>query len=111
MLIFYVMWEAAELVGQLLALQEGSAVGWMTKESSITFWQGKVFSHLQRIQTTSETSPSPIQSLHRAKSLGQEANHLSLSSARGGMYALYLQTTLYPHRVVLNESKRQLYLI
>jgi hypothetical protein len=27
------------------------------------------------------------------------------------MYALYLQTTLYPHRVVLNESKRQLYLI
>jgi hypothetical protein len=25
------------LVGQLLALQEGSAVGWMTKESSICF--------------------------------------------------------------------------
>jgi hypothetical protein len=35
MSMLYVMWAAAVLVGQLLALQEGSAVGWMTKESSI----------------------------------------------------------------------------
>jgi hypothetical protein len=26
------MWEASVLIGQLLALQEGNAVGWMTKE-------------------------------------------------------------------------------
>jgi hypothetical protein len=25
------------------ALQEGIAVGWMTKELSINFWQGKLF--------------------------------------------------------------------
>jgi hypothetical protein len=41
--MFYVMWEACVLVGQLLALQEGNAVGWMTKESSINFRQGKSF--------------------------------------------------------------------
>jgi hypothetical protein len=29
------MWEAPVLAGQLLALQEGSAMGWMTKELSI----------------------------------------------------------------------------
>jgi hypothetical protein len=28
---------------QLLALEEGSAVGWLTKESSINFRQGKSF--------------------------------------------------------------------
>jgi hypothetical protein len=44
MSMLYVMWEASVLV-QLLALQEGSAVGWMTKESSINFRQGKSFSH------------------------------------------------------------------
>jgi hypothetical protein len=52
------MWEASVLVGQALALQEGSAVGWMTKKSSISFWQGKVFSQLQSIQTTSEACPA-----------------------------------------------------
>jgi hypothetical protein len=31
------MWEFFVLVGQLLALQEGIAVGWMTNESSINF--------------------------------------------------------------------------
>jgi hypothetical protein len=43
MSMLYVMWEASLLVGQLLALQEGNAVGWMTKESSINFRQGKSF--------------------------------------------------------------------
>jgi len=42
-----VMWEASVLVGQLLAIQAYSAVGWMTKESSISFWQGAVFFRLQ----------------------------------------------------------------
>jgi hypothetical protein len=37
------MWEASLPVGQLLVVQEDSAVGWMTKESSINFWQGKSF--------------------------------------------------------------------
>jgi hypothetical protein len=41
MFSLYVMWEACVLVVQLFALQEGSAVGCMTKESSIIFWQGK----------------------------------------------------------------------
>jgi hypothetical protein len=59
------MWEASVLVGELHALQEGSAVGWMAKESSINFWQGRVFSHLHSIQTTSEMSLSPIQSVLR----------------------------------------------
>jgi hypothetical protein len=31
------MWEASVLVAQLVALEEGSAVGWMTRESSIIF--------------------------------------------------------------------------
>jgi len=50
------MWEASVLVGQLLALQEGSAVVWMAKESFISFWQGKPLSHIQGIQTTSKAS-------------------------------------------------------
>jgi len=41
----------------VLDLQEGSAVGWMAKESFISFWQGKVFPYRQIIQTTSEASP------------------------------------------------------
>jgi hypothetical protein len=35
--------EACELVGQLFALQEGSAVVWMTKKSPINLRQGKSF--------------------------------------------------------------------
>jgi hypothetical protein len=53
------MREVRVLVGQLLSLQESSAVGWMTWESSINFWQGKVFCHLESIQTTSEASLAP----------------------------------------------------
>jgi hypothetical protein len=41
--IFYVMWEASVLVGPLLALQEGSAVGWIIKELSISFQMEKNF--------------------------------------------------------------------
>jgi len=51
------MWETSVLAGHLLALQEGSAVGLMTKESSISFWQGIVVCNLQSTQTTSEASP------------------------------------------------------
>jgi len=50
--------EGSVLVGQLLALQGGSAIGWMTKEISINFWQKKVFCHLQGIQTKSEATPA-----------------------------------------------------
>jgi hypothetical protein len=38
-----VMLEASVLARLLLALQEGNAVGWMTKESYINFRQGKSF--------------------------------------------------------------------
>jgi hypothetical protein len=41
--MLYVRWEVSVLVGKLLALQEGSAVGWMTKESSVNCRQGKSF--------------------------------------------------------------------
>jgi hypothetical protein len=34
------MWDSSVLLWQLLALQEGNAVGWMNKESSINFRQG-----------------------------------------------------------------------
>jgi hypothetical protein len=37
------MWEASVFVEGLLCLQEVSALGWMTKESSINFWEGKNF--------------------------------------------------------------------
>jgi hypothetical protein len=50
------MWKASVPVGQLLVLQEGGAVGWMMKELSITFWQGRAFSRLQSIQTNSRAS-------------------------------------------------------
>jgi hypothetical protein len=43
MSILWVPWEAAALVGQLFVSQEGNAVGWMTKESSTNFRQGKSF--------------------------------------------------------------------
>jgi hypothetical protein len=70
MFILYVMWEASILAGHLLALQEGSAVGLMTKESSINFWQGIVVCYLQSIQTTSETSP--VHSLGKAAGPGNK---------------------------------------
>jgi hypothetical protein len=73
MFILYAMWEVPVHVGQQLALQEGNAVGWMTT--------GEVFSHLHSIQTTSEVSHCPVQSIVRVKWLGEEANHLPLSSA------------------------------
>jgi hypothetical protein len=40
MSMMYVMLEASVLVGQLLAVQEGNTVGWITKESSINLRQG-----------------------------------------------------------------------
>jgi len=57
MFILYVMWESSVLAGHLLALQENSTVGLMTKESSINFWQEIVVCNLQSTQTTSEASP------------------------------------------------------
>jgi len=59
MFFLYLKWEASVLVGQLLALQESVAMGWMTKESSTNLWQGKDFCHLQNIQTTSDARPVP----------------------------------------------------
>jgi hypothetical protein len=61
--MLYVMWEAFLLAGQLLGLQEGKTVGWMTKEPSINFRQGKVFFHLQSIQTTRHQTTSLVFSL------------------------------------------------
>jgi hypothetical protein len=47
MFILCVMWEDSVLVVPLFAVQAYSAVGWMTKESSISFWLAGVFFRLQ----------------------------------------------------------------
>jgi hypothetical protein len=99
--ILCVMWEASVLFRQLPAWQEGSALGWMTKESLIYFWEGKVSSHLLRIQTTSKVSPAlpPIQTALRVKRLGQKA-----TSARVKImwsWVQYICSPLEPHCVVL----------
>jgi len=57
MFILCVMLEESVLVEQLPALQEDSAVSWMTKESSINLWLGKFLCHLQGFQM-SEASPA-----------------------------------------------------
>jgi hypothetical protein len=57
MFILCVMFEDSALLGQLPVLQEDSAVSWMTEESSINLWLGKVLCHLQRFQM-SEASPA-----------------------------------------------------
>jgi len=75
MFIPYLMWEAYVLVGQLPALQVGSAVSWIIKESSINFLQAKTFSHLQNIQT----AHTSVHFTLRVEQLGQEANHLFIS--------------------------------
>ena len=82
MFILNVNWDASVLVGQLLALHEDSAMGWMTKELFINFSQGKVFSFLQNIQTNPEVSPDSYSAHTQGKQLGLEANHLSLSGIR-----------------------------
>jgi hypothetical protein len=64
----YVIWEASVLVGKLLALQEGNAVGWMTKGLSTNFKEGKKFS-LIFIASRQILRPAqcPIQSVLRVK--------------------------------------------
>jgi len=37
-LSLFIMWEVYVFFRQVLALQEGSAIGWMIKELSINFW-------------------------------------------------------------------------
>jgi hypothetical protein len=82
MYMFYVMCDASVLVGQLLALQEGSAVGWMTKESSIKFWHVRSFLSSSKYPNNLRPAQPHIQCVLRLKRLGQGANHLSLSSAK-----------------------------
>jgi len=54
--ILYLIWEAFVLVGWLLAVQEGSSGGWITKEPFLCFWQQNIFCHLQSMHTSSEAS-------------------------------------------------------
>lgn len=80
--ILNVIWDASVLVGQLFALHEDSAVGWMTKELFVNFSHGRVFSYLQNIHTHYEASPDSYSVHTQGKQLGQEVNHLSLSGNR-----------------------------
>jgi hypothetical protein len=76
------MWKPT-VAGKLFVLHEDSVVGWMMKESSINYWQGKVVSHPQSIHTISEVSLDSYSLCTQGiKWLGHEANHLSLSGAR-----------------------------
>jgi hypothetical protein len=68
-----VTWEPSVLVGQLLALQEGNSVGWMTKESSINFRQ--FFLIFKESRQPLRPAKFPIQFMLRVKWLGQEANY------------------------------------
>jgi hypothetical protein len=66
------------LVGLLLALQESSAVVWMTKESSINFREGKISSYLQSTQATSEASPASY-SVHAQGKVAEAVSTLLIS--------------------------------
>jgi hypothetical protein len=71
MLMLFVMWEASILVGQLLALQEGSAVGWMTKELPNNFRQGSsLLSSLKHPDNLRDQSSTASYSLHAEGKVG-----------------------------------------
>ena len=55
--IVCVVKKASIFVGHLLALQESSAMDWVTKELSINFWKVKIFSYFQSIRTTTGSYP------------------------------------------------------
>jgi hypothetical protein len=63
------MWETSVFV----AIQEGGAVDWVIKDSSISFWQGKRFPSSLELRT-SEANQPPLQSVLRVIWLGQETN-------------------------------------
>jgi hypothetical protein len=69
------MWKFTVLV-QLCALEGGRAVGWMINISSINFWQWKIFSHLESIQTVSEASPASYSFFSQGKVAGPVSNPL-----------------------------------
>jgi hypothetical protein len=79
--MLYVIWETSVRVGKLLALQEGNAVGWMTKGLSTSFKQEKFSLIFVASRQILRPAQHPIQSVLRVKWLGLEANHLYLSSA------------------------------
>jgi hypothetical protein len=81
MFILYIMWKST-VVGNLFVLHEGSVVGWMMKESSINYWQGKVVSHLQSIQTTSEASSDSYSLCTQGKVAGPGSKSLISVCAR-----------------------------
>jgi hypothetical protein len=114
MLILCVIWDSSVLVSQLLALQEGNAVSWMNKESSINFRQ-RNFAVIFIASTWPLRPAQPlIQSVVRVKWLESEANPLSLSSDRvKNMWRskCCTFTPLYSHCLVLNETWKDLYLI
>ena len=72
-----IMRDAAVLVGQLPVLQEGRFVKWMLRGLSINLWQGKVYCHLQSIETSTKGSLSSCSFVFRVKHLGQEGKRLS----------------------------------
>jgi hypothetical protein len=85
MSMLYVMCEALYLLGNYLLYKKAVVwAGWPRIHPSIS-GRGKVFSHLHSIQTISEASPASYSICAQGKVAGPEANHLSLSTARGRM--------------------------
>jgi hypothetical protein len=97
MSMLYVMWQASPLVGQLLALQESSAVVWMTKESSINFREGKTSSYLQSTRATSEASPASY-SVHAEGKVAEAVStpHISLFGQGKNVWWSYICCTAPP---------------
>jgi hypothetical protein len=88
------------VIGQLPALQKDSAVHWMTKESSINLWLGKV--HLQRFQI-SEATPASYLVPTAVKAAGQGSKS-TLSSARIKNVVI---CAILPHPSILTYSMVQ----
>lgn len=76
-----VMEEISVFVRHMLALQESSAMDWLTKGLSINLWKVKVFSIFRASKQPLRLAQAPIQTILRAKQLGQKAYHESLSNA------------------------------
>jgi hypothetical protein len=108
-----VIWDASVPVGQLLALHEDSAVGWMTKESFINFSQRKVSLIFKTSRQLLRPAQTPISSILRANSWARKQPLISVwhyDKECVDPCVLYFHIPLYPHCVVLSETWRQHYL-
>ena len=112
--ILYVMWKRTVL-GQPSALQEGSAVGWVTKELSISFWQGNFSLFYKASRQTLEANPASYSVHTQAKVAGPGSKPVNLCLIPGlrtcGAVCAVPPHPSIPHCMVYNEAWQQLYFI